>query len=231
MPKKKTKVMKPAGPEQFVPVQRKSKPHFRRGRGTIKEATLNTAMQSQADAVKQSMPGARRIIAALEDQMEGMRKGSLQASIGARMAKELRQLGYINYSSLIGLEAQKDQPLMEMFRGSYQVERLAEEAKVRINITTPRGDGVSVRSELITGFKLMAVMLVGNPLEGDGLEKKEVSTGLYPVKGKAGTTSLELPVPEVGVPWMLWLKLVCMEGPEVGLHPMYKRMRVVAVGR
>src|ERR1051325_3227308 len=94
------KPKKPAKTGQTVMVNRKSKVHWRSPRGTLTEAELNEPMQQQADLMKKTMPRAKEMLGALKTYMEGMMPGSLQVTIGSRLAKELREQDYIDYKTL-----------------------------------------------------------------------------------------------------------------------------------
>jgi hypothetical protein len=231
MPKKKVIPMKPPRPEQNVPVMRKSKPHYRSGRGTITPAVLNNTMQSQANAAKIAMPAAKQLLLGLERHIGNMKRGSLQATMGLRMAGELRTQGYIDYRSLMNLEAQKEYPLAELLKVNYRL--IKEEGQAGIELQLPRGVGVRVRSGLISAYQVKAILVSGDVTDTETeTEVSEQSSIMYPVSSETETVCrLLLEVPDSGVPWMLWLRVECFEGDEPAIHPMYRRMKVVGTGR
>jgi len=74
------------------------------------------------------------------------------------------------------------------------------------------------------------VLLYGDVTHDGALRTDDISSALYSFAQVApDNTELVLPLPDNNAPWLLLLKINCLEGNELAAHPKHYAMKVVKV--
>lgn len=215
-------------PQQFILVKSKEGWHYRRRRGTVKKAVLNEACQASSDGLKVCGPAAKRLRGCLAGSFRGLAVGRVQARFGECLKKALRQQRRIDFSAFAGYDFQRDHPLDSLLRVPSTVETDRGEARVRIPLAA---GAVKQKSALVSHFYFDLVLVWGDAGIDGGLRLDSVCSPLYTFgEVPVPCCALLLPLPQDGAPWMLLLKLSCLEGNELAHHPRHYGMKVVAVG-
>lgn len=216
----------PGNPEDYVLVKAKEGKHWRKKRGSIKSASLNTGYQTSADVTKIISPAAKKIRIALLPYLRGLSTGRLNVRIGNALRKSLKEKDRLELGHLNGIELQAEHPLDEILISGYHVS--FDEKRVRIEIPIQK-DSVMPMNRLVTHYYFEAVLLYGNAGTENGLQTESVESALYPVheNGKS-ICVLELELPEKD-DWCVLLKLSSLEGNELAVHTKHYRMKVISV--
>jgi hypothetical protein len=214
-------------PARYVWVDSKEGGYWRRKRGLNKPAELNDAYRQSANSTKLTSPAAKRIVQRLGAHLRGLETGRILARMGGKLKKPLHQKGVMDYSALEGFELQPYHPLAALLDAPYKAEAGAEAVTVTIPIdkhTVKRHNGI------VSHYYFDLVLLWGDPGREDGLRVESETSGLYGFSGeKKSVCALSVPLPGNGAPWMALLKVNCLEGHELAVHPRHYGMRVVKV--
>jgi hypothetical protein len=214
----------PGNPEDYVFVKTKEGEFWRRKRGTVKPAVLNSAWQASSEATRIVAPAAKRVINALRPYLHGIYTGRLNTRIGKAFRKSLKEGKGLSLEYLKGLELQDHHPLDRTVTGLLKIVKGPD--SVRLEILTGKGSVVAL-NPLVTDYWFEAVILYGDAGEEGGLRTGSVESQLYAYKdGNEGLCVLELDVPEKG-DWCVLLKMSSLEGNEMAIHPRHYRMKVV----
>jgi len=218
----------PADGHRYVLVRTKEGPYWRKKRGTVKKAELNEVFQRNAEATSLASPVAKRIKGKLEEFFNGLDTGRFIANISAKLKKTYLTTGAWNFSLLEGYDLQPDHPLTELFRGNYYIIKNKDELTIRIPIDK---EIVKRHNKLVTDYYFGSIILYGDPSKKNDLLIESETSKLYPATGKFKTEcNLSLSLPAKKTPWMILLKLSCLEGNTPAAHPRHYGMKVVKVG-
>ena len=215
----------PGHPPDYVWVKSREKPHWRRKRGTVTEASLNSAYQVSNDRTKIVSPAAKRVRNALAPYMLGLTTGRLNVRICNAFRKALKKNGRLGFACLRGMEMQRDYPLNSMLICNYQV--VVGEKNLRIEIPI---DWSSVKpfNNLVTNYYFEAIVLWGDVNSGERFKTDSVESALYSIRTEKKSVcvlELEKPVED----WCLLLKVTSHEGDQMAAHTKHYRMKVVGV--
>lgn len=212
-------------PDSYVLVKTEEGYYWRRKRGTVKKARLNPVLARNTITAQKTGPAASRLLRVLEPYTRGIKKGGINLRIAGLFMKTYHAKGVIDFSMLKGLELNDGYPLDHLVQHEYSV----QQNKQSVCVQTKAGF-VQAKNKLATGYYFDAVLVYGNPEEEAGLTVVAESSSLYSFTDRnIYDVELLLPLPAVGIPWMLLLKISCLEGNELGLHPKHYGIKVVAV--
>ena len=218
----------PVDGHSYVLVRTKEGSYWRKKRGTVKKAELNEVFQRNAEATALASPAAKRIKGKLEEFFNGLDTGRFIANISAKLKKTYLTTGAWNFSLLQGYDLQPDHPLTELFLGNYYIIEKKEEVTIRIPIDKQT---VKRHNKLVTDYYFDAIILYGDPSKKNTLLIESETSKLYPATGEFKTEcNLSLSLPAKKTPWMILLKLSCLEGNTPAVHPRHYGMKVVKVG-
>jgi len=213
-------------PERYVLVKTEEGYFWRKKRGTLKAATLNKTLARNNATAKITGPAASRLLSVLEPYSTGIKKGRLTLQVAGLLMKTYHAKGHLDFSMLNGLELNAAYPLEKLLYTDYTVQQDKQTISLRL-----KSGHVKAQNKLATDYFFEIVLLCGNPAGVKKLTVRTESSALYSfaVK-KEQAVELELPLPKAGIAWMLLLKVSCLEGPELGLHPKHYGMKVVKTG-
>jgi hypothetical protein len=229
--KKKKKVGKRsipycAEPEKHVLVETRECYYWRLKRGSLKEAELNEALARNVDIARVSGPAARQVVQVLRPFFKGLEPGRITLRISNGLAKAVKEKKQLDYSFLKGMEVQREYGLGLLLLNDYQV--MVKDDKVELVVTITE-DCVKRYNRLVSHYYLEAVLVSGEP--AGSLRVESTDSKLYGFdEGVQESCVLQLPLPRPGVPWMLFLKVSCLEGNEMAMHTKHYGMKVVEVG-
>ncbi|MGZ3951002.1 MAG: hypothetical protein ACXVBZ_06375 [Flavisolibacter sp.] len=215
----------PGDPEDYVWVESGETPHWRRKRGSLKKASLNSAFKNANDSTKIVAPAAKRVRNALAPYMRGLRPGRLQNRISSAFRKSLKEKGQLGLGCLKDVEIQRDYPLDSLVVCQYEVSVGEEDLKIKIPI-----DWSSVKqfNNLVTNYYFEAIVLWGDVNSGERFKTDSVESALYSIRTeKESVCVLELEKPADD--WCLLLKVTSHEGDQMAAHTKHYRMKVVEV--
>jgi hypothetical protein len=217
----------PGNPEDYTLVESKEGMYWRKKRGTMKPAEINTALQVNVNATGIVSPAAKRVREALRPYMEGIRTGRLNIRIGKVFRRALKERKPLGVGLLKGIELQGDYPLNDLVTSNYKV--YIERGSVRIEIPITK-TSMEPLNPLVTGYYFEAVLLYGDVNVERGLRTESVESPLYSYRERSeGVCMMELDLPKEGE-WCLVLKVSSLEDKELAKHTKHYRGKVVEAG-
>lgn len=215
-------------PELYVLVRTKEGNFWRRKRGTVTRAVLNPAMAANSHANKVLMPAASRILRRLEPFTRNLDMGRITVRIAGKLMRDYKEKGVINFAALKDMDLQPDWPLHRLLLTDYSVEEKNEELVIAIEMDKHT---VQPQNKLVTDFYFESILLFGDVLQDGGLRINTDESPLFCFGKKQGTLcKLKVDKPPAGKPWLLFLKVNCLEGKEMAAHAKNYAMKVVRVG-
>ena len=215
-------------PELYQWVEAKEGGHWRRRRGTVKDASLNRSFSANKSATSIVSPAASRIRKKLEEYTRKLATGRLNARLSGLLSRTYKEKGTVDFSALKGFEFQKEYPLDKLLLTQYRIYKGDKLIEIQIPVTP---GVVKQNNKLVTNFYFEGVLLFGDALAEGGLKTAYVVSKPYSfIDTETGNCRLVLPLPDKKEPWMLILKLSCLEGNEMAAHVKHYGMRVVEVG-
>ena len=213
-------------PESYIVVKTDEGYYWRKKRGTVKKAKLNTILRRNATTAKLTGPAASRLLGTLEPHTRGIKKGKISLKIAGLLMKTYHTKGLLDFSMLQGLELNAAYPLAKLLYTDYKV--LQDKRTIRLRL---RSGYVQAQNNLVTDYYFDAVLLGGDPAFADSLKTVTDSSILYSFADKnIQDVELAVPLPPAGIPWILLLKVSCLEGNELAMHPKNYAMKVVKTG-
>lgn len=211
-------------PQLFILVKSKDGWHYRRRRRTT---TLNDCLQASADGLKPCGAAAKRLRDLLREVFRGLDVGRAQARLSAGLKKALLQKGQLDFSFLNGFDFQKYSPMEDLLTVPWSVETKTGKVRVRMVLDAK---AVNQKNGLVSHYYFDLVLVWGDAGRDENLRLDTVTSPLYAFAKDNGCCELSLPLPATGEPWMLLLKISCLEGNELAHHPRHYGLRVVATG-
>jgi hypothetical protein len=188
---------------------------------------LNPVLKDNTLIAKRTGPAASRILNQLEPYRVGIRTGRINLKLSGLLMKELKETGKSGYTQLDKLDFNKGYPLERLFKGEY--ETLVQQQKIVLHLRFARGT-VRQQNSLATDYYFEAVLIAGDPCGDRMLETVSQTSALYAFAEAAPeSVQLALPLP-AGNPWMVLLKVNCLEGKEIAAHPQHYALKVVKTG-
>jgi hypothetical protein len=195
--------------------------HWRKKR---RKGKLNESFATNADLSKISGPAASRVVQRLRPFLQGIDGGRLTLRISNALRKGLKEKKRLDLSALEGAEMQRDHPLHQLLLVSYRL--VVEDWMFKIKIGV-ESQCVKKQNSLATHFYFEAVMVYGDVAAENGLRVESTGSRLYAFgEEPEEVCELSLPLPEE-VSWMVLLKVSCLEGNEMAVHPKHYGMKVV----
>ncbi|MDP4264472.1 MAG: hypothetical protein Q8941_18225 [Bacteroidota bacterium] len=218
----------PADAESYILVKSKEGPYWRRKRGSLTKAKLNKGYQKSANATSIVSPAAKRIRDKLDEFLINLQTGRFIANVSGKLRKIFNKTGELDFSLLNGYELQPYFPLSSLFTSRYHVSEKNNELTVHILL---HKNAVKRLNSLVTGYYFEVVLLSGDPGKPKGLRTDSEISPLYGFGEKRETECrLSLALPAKKVPWMLLLKVSCLEDNALAHHPRHYGMKVIKVG-
>jgi hypothetical protein len=217
----------PPDPENYILVQGKEGPHWRRKRGTVTKATLNATLKKYADATSVASPAAKRIKEKLGEFLHGLDTARFVANVSARLKKVYVEKGTWDYSLLGNYDFQPDNPMGQILDTTYMVMPVKNTLLLVLNLDN---HSVRAKNKLVSQFYFDFILLWGDPSKKNKLRIDSDTSSMYPFKKKFNTECrLSLDLPSKG-PWMALLKVSCFEGKTLAHHPRHYGLKVVKAG-
>jgi hypothetical protein len=228
MSAKKRKPLPPCpDPDKYILVNSKEGPHWRKKRGTVTTARLNTVFEKNVDNSKVASPAAKRIVQKLRPFIQELNTGRLTAKLAGALIKAINEYGEPDFFFLNGFEFQFP-PLGKLLYKQVTVRQNGDEIVISIPIDPCT---MAPMNKLVTDYYFEAVLLYGDVRKENGLRIDSVISPLYPIKNTIETIcELSLQLPATPFPWMILLKASCQEENRPSIHYDHYGMRVVMVG-
>jgi hypothetical protein len=215
----------PGDPRDYQLIHTKEDSHWRRRRGTVKPATLNDDFKEGGRLLKLTAPAAKIIRQELRPFTHELQMGRLNNRISTELRHDLRG-GHALYHHLLGMDLQPAFPLERILLTPYEVQKKGNE--IIISIRSEK-DRVRAYNRLVTEYYFTSILLCGDPLFEKSLESASISSPLFSFSDKNPKTCLlALPLPD-SKPWILFLKVSCLEGNELAVHHKHYGMKAIAV--
>lgn len=228
MPSKKKKLLPPCpDPDKYILVNTKEGPHWRKKRGTVKEAKLNTVFAKNVSNSKVASPAAKRIVQKLRPFMQELNTGRLTAKVAGALIQAINEHGKPDFSFMDLLDIH-DPSLDKLL----YVRVTVNGHKGEIKITIPIGPCTLLpKNKQATDYYFEAILLLGDVTKDNGLRIDSVISPLYPIKSSMESTcELSLQLPVTSHPWMVLLKASCQELNRPSRNYNDFGMKVVMVG-
>jgi hypothetical protein len=214
----------PGNREDYVWVKSKNGGHWRKKRGRVKKAVLNPVFAKNANNTGLTNEAAGRVVNMLQPFLNGIKKGDFYNRLAGKLKKVYNRAGTLSFSLTKEMNLQDEYPLEKLLIAGYHIEKTGGNALVRIPI-----DNYSVKrhSELVTNYYFELIMVYGDAGEAGGLQTESVISPVYPIHSpKSADCVMQLAIPDV--PWIMILKLSCIEGNELAHSSRNYGMKVVA---
>jgi hypothetical protein len=228
--RKKIKPDPPAPPNahNYILVKTKEGAYWRRKRGTVKPAKLNTVLSNNAKLTSIVSPLASLIRKKLMPFLERLDTGRFIAGISARLKTEYNETGKLSLVALHEYEVQPRFKLQDLLATGYLPR--TEKGEVIIDIL-PSERPVRRLNKSVTGYYFDAILLYGDLAKPNSLRIDSETSAVFEIGLKTKTNlRLSLVLPAKKVSWAVFLKLSCIEGNEPANHPRHYGMKVVSVG-
>lgn len=213
-------------PENYIWVDTKEGGFWRRRRGLLKKAKLNTAYQQHSEYTKICSPAASRVIRKLRPYMSGLQPGRITVRICGKLRKAMHETGKLTLHCLDGFDLQPAYPFGNLLTEDLNV--LQEKGSLIITIPVT-ADTIQRMNRLVTDYWFELVLLYGDASQENGLRTESDDSKVYAMEtAYKADCRLSLVLPEQ--PWIALLKVNCIEGNEPAAHPKLYGMKVVAVG-
>ncbi len=215
-------------PEIYVQVKTKEGWITRRKRGTVNGAALNHSFSANVSVTKMVSPANKRIREKMEEFTRVLATGRLHARLNKILIPAYKKESVFNFSQLKGFEFQEEYPLEKILLTNYKIQRINNSIEIQIPVDE---NAVRKYNRLVTHFYFEAILLYGDALSDGLLEAEYVLSKPYDFMDTiTDNCKLVLPLPKKEEPWMLMLKVSCLEGNEMAAHPKHYGMKVVEVG-
>lgn len=152
--------------------------------------------------------------------------GRMNVRLSGKMRSAKKMTGSYNYSLLNGFELQKDHPLDGLYKGIYTVKN--DNGKLELGV--PINGDVQQHNGIVTAYYFEAVLLTGDAMVHNSLRVEDDRSDLYYFNQKYNATVLFQFIVPVNTPYLLLLKVACMEGNEMAYHSKHYGMKVIGVG-
>lgn len=215
-------------PARYVIAEDAEGYYWRLRRGCGKPAVLNDSLARNAALTQPTNMAAARVLAALAPFLNGIRTEALNGRIGGLFKKAINQNGRADFSFFKGFEFQRNHPLDQLLKSPVGIEEPTGAVGLCMWLDAT---AVQAQNRLATDFYMEAVLLYGDAMAEHGLRTDYRQSPLYAFDGLSkGECRLALQLPKEPVPWMMLLKVSCLEGRELAVHPKHYRMKVMACG-
>ncbi|MGV3528665.1 MAG: hypothetical protein ACO1OO_07215 [Flavisolibacter sp.] len=196
-------------------------------RGVLTELKLNDTVERNKNLTGPTNKAGVNILSRLHPFLQGIRRQGLNGRVAGAIKRGINRHGVANYAELAGFEWQQEHAFGGLVQAPVAVTLENGQAKVGFELWP-----ATVRrfNTLVTHYYFDAVLLYGDPMLADELKTEHSESALYSFDAEGKTdVELVLELPTDGVPWMLMLKVSCLEGPELAMHPKFYRMKVLRV--
>lgn len=219
-------------PDLFILVKAKSGYYWRRKRGTVKPAKLNTVLAAFSEHSKVSMPAAKRLLQMLIPFTGDFDlRGSVQR-FAPLFSKALITEGSMTWSYFADLEINYNYPLERRLKADYRVN--VKDNSINVEIPLSSQMVIVERNGGVTGFVFELVVISGDPAKKNSLRSENDLSPEYPLlqhdiySKKPATCKLSVQL-RPNKPYIAMLKVACLEG-QTPYGPKHQSMKVVAVG-
>jgi len=216
----------PGNPEDYTLVRPKNEPpYWRKKRGTVKPAKLNTSFKNNVKLNKNVSSMASSIKKKIMPFLEKLETGRFVAKVSGRLRKEYYKSGKFNFGGLKEYELQPTYSLSNLLRREYDVHVKGNEAIIEI----PLGENaVKKFNGLVTGYFFEGILLHGDLSKPNSLRVDSETSPVYDIRLKQATNCrLSLHLPTKKVSWMVMLKLHLVMGTKTGDFHKHFGMKVV----
>lgn len=214
-------------PDRYILVQTKEGAFWRRKRGTLKPARLNTSFRKNVINSKVAGPAAKRVIRQLQPFLRVLQPGRLQAQLAGAFIKSLNENGRIDYSFLQDLELNRH-PLAKLLNDFYFANPNDSSIKICIPVNSK---SMNRLNQAVTDYYFEAILLYGDPSQENRLQIYSTISRLYSFINHIKTKCVfTLQLPPNNIPWMVLLKASCQRPNQPSNNPRAYGMKVVAVG-
>jgi len=217
----------PGDPKDYTWIITKEGGYWRKKRGTVKPARLNASFQLNANTTRLTNDAAKKMVQRLRPFLEGLSTGRLTARIGGKLKKALAENKRIDFSFFWLFDVQAEYPLGELLRQRPTISINRKDAIIQIPI---QNRTVVLPKRGATDYYFEAIWLCGDPTEDNALRVDSVTSPLFPLKNTVETTcELVLPLPDKK-PYMIFLKLSCVDGNGLATQSCFYGMQVIYAG-
>jgi hypothetical protein len=209
MPKRKFDPTKPPcpDPDKFILIRGEYRYFWRRKRGTVKPAVLNTVLAESAAITKNTNRAARQLMSLLSVFTQHMSLGRTTSRIAGAFKKVYLKTGRMDFSYMEKVEFQENYPVHRLYKGGISKQLV----KGCLELHVPVGDEHMKRwSRTAVSYQLHAILLYGDPAKERGIRIETDESRTYHFgEGKKMDCHLRLVLPPKNRPWMALLYMGC----------------------
>lgn len=193
-----------------------------------KGSPVNSSFAENNAATSLLAPAIKRIRNRLEEYTRSLDPGRVQGKMSGLLSGPFKKTGRLDLAVLKGFEFQKEHVLDKLLLAQYQVHVYSNYVELVIPVAEW---AVQKHNNLVTDFYFEGILLYGDALKEGSLAVEYASSAPYSFTNTLKEScKLQLPLPPKNIPWMLLLKVSCLEGNEMAAHVKHYGMKVVEVG-
>lgn len=193
-----------------------------------KGSPVNRSFSENNAATSLLAPAIKRIRNRLEEYTRSLNPGRVQGKMSGLLSSLFKKTGKLDLTVLKGFEFQKEHVLENLLLTQYQVHTYSDHVELLIPVAA---EAVKRHNNLVTDFYFEGILLFGDALQEASLAVEYAVSVPYSFTNTVKETcKLQLPLPPGNIPWMLMLKVSCLEGNELAAHVKHYGMKVVEVG-
>lgn len=189
---------------------------------------INDSLTANKNATRSLAAGIKRIRDRLEEYTRSLDPGRVQAKMSGKLGEPFKETGRLEFSALKGYDFQKEHVLENLLLTQYKVHVYDNEVELLIPVAAWT---LKKHNSLVTDFYFEGILLFGDAMKEGSLAVEYAVSAPYSFTDTVQETcKLQLPLPPDNIPWMLMLKVSCLEGNEMAVHAKHYGMKVVETG-
>ena len=188
---------------------------------------VNDSLTANNAATTSLAPAIKRIRNRLEEYTRSLDPGRVQGKMSGLLSPAFKKTGKLDLAALKGFDFQKEHTLDKLLLTQYQVHIYSNHVELVIPVAKWT---VKKHNTLVTDFYFEGILLYGDAFIDGSLAVTYASSAPYSFENTMEENcKLILPLPPENIPWMLMLKVSCLEGNEMAAHFKHYGMKVVRV--
>jgi hypothetical protein len=157
--------------------------------------------------------------------MKGLQTGRITTRICGKLRKTLNETGKLSMDCLRDFDLQPEHPINHLLQEDIHVEQDTHTLTIIIPITELT---IKRLNKLVTDYWFELVLLYGDAGKENGLRSESEESKVYAIETcYKDNCKLSFVLPDQS--WVALLKVNCIEGNELAIHPKLYGMKVIAV--
>ena len=192
----------------------------KRARGS----NINAIFKKNAANLPHTLAAADYILSRLEPWLRGLELWTLRMKLSGALLKSINQTNKAGFKFMKGLDIQPYRKMQSLLHAKYST--ILKKNKIIITIELG-AKTIDLHNSIATDFYFDAVILWGDPVK-QKLKIESAESLVYPIENTPNEKcEIKLNLPENNNPWILFLKVSCIEGNEYARSSRHYAMKVI----